>query len=114
MGTVAFLLLVLAVLAVAVEPLLLFRKLKRKTRSWLLGHAVALEVAVFVILLVLHKGTGWGMMVASASAVLVSIGFSALKKLDGYYTWQVIKMPKGRTRTIRVFVPGWLEKEEPK
>jgi len=53
-------------------------------------------------------------MVASASAVLVSIGFSALKKLDGYYTWQVIKMPKGRTRTIRVFVPGWLEKEEPK
>lgn len=106
--------LIFATLLVAVGPILLFRKMRPRIRAWLLGHAFVLEVVVFVGLLLLHKDTGWGIVLASVAVTFISVGFSILRKLDGYYEIRTLTFTNGKTRTVRVFVPGWLNKEEPK
>jgi hypothetical protein len=63
---------------------LLFAKLPRGTRLWLLGHALALDVAVTLLALAIHWGTVTGLMAAAVAGVMCSFATSAARRLWGY------------------------------
>lgn len=71
----------------------IFIKLPRRMTFWLLGHDVALDVSVVVLMTLVHWGTFTGLMAAAFAGLLCS-GFTSGAKWAFGYTSQ------GR------FVPG--------
>jgi len=63
---------------------LIFAKLPRSTRLWLLGHALMLDVTVTLLALAIHWGTVTGLMAAAMAGLMCSLATSAARKLWGY------------------------------
>ena len=63
---------------------LLLAKLPRRTALRVLKHDLALDLAVTVLVLLIHWGTFSGVMAATVAGLLTSLATSGLKKLVGY------------------------------
>ena len=61
-----------------------FIKLPLKWSLWLLGHHVATDVGVTVLVLVLHWGTITGLMSATVAGLICSVTTSVGRCLYGY------------------------------
>ena len=70
--------------AVALGLLVIFVKTGWRVRIWLLSHPVTVDLAVFLLLVVLHWGTFSGVMVATIGALIVSLVMSFGRWLFGY------------------------------
>ena len=62
----------------------IFVKLPRRTMLRWLRYDLLLDVAVTLIVLVIHFGSFSGVMAATFAGLLTSVGTSAAKKLFGY------------------------------
>lgn len=62
----------------------IFIKLPRRTMLRWLRYDAVLDVAVTLIVLVIHFGTFSGVMAATFAGLLTSVGTSLAKKLFGY------------------------------
>lgn len=69
---------------VALGLIFTFVKLSWRTRLLMLGHPLALDVGVFVLLNFLHWGTFSGVMVAATGALVCSGLISLGRKVFGY------------------------------
>ncbi len=63
---------------------LLLVKLPRRTALRVLKHDLALDVAVTLLVLIIHFGTFAGIMGATVAGLLMSLATSAAKRLIGY------------------------------
>jgi hypothetical protein len=59
-------------------------KLPLKTRLWLLGHDMMLDIVVSAIVLWIHWGTMTGLMAATVAGLLCAVCTGAAKRLWGY------------------------------
>lgn len=71
-------------LAVFIGLAFIFVKLRRTTMLRLLHRDMLLDVAVTLVVLVIHWGTFSGVMAATVAGLLTSIGTSVAKHLVGY------------------------------
>lgn len=71
-------------LFVALGLMVLMLKMPWKWRLRLLGNPVAVDVAVFTLLTLIHWGTFSGVMVATIGAFMCSVMLSAGRKLVGH------------------------------
>lgn len=71
-------------LAVFLGLTFIFIKLLRRTMLRLLNHDMWLDVAVTMIVLVIHWGTFSGVMAATVAGLLTSLATSMAKKAFGY------------------------------
>lgn len=62
----------------------IFFKLKRRTAFWLLGHHLALDVGVTVLMTLVHWGTFTGLMAAAFAGLCCSLFTSTGRWLFGY------------------------------
>lgn len=63
---------------------LIFVKLPRKTAFWLLGHDTALDIAVVVLMTLVHWGTFTGLMAAAFAGMMCSVFTWSAKTMFGY------------------------------
>jgi len=63
---------------------LLLVKLPRRTMLRVLRHDLKLDLAVTILVLLIHWGTFSGVMAATVAGLLTSITTSGLKRLVGY------------------------------
>ena len=63
---------------------LIFAKLPRRTMLRALKHDLMIDIAVTVLVLLIHWGTFEGVMAATIAGLLTSLGTSSLKRLVGY------------------------------
>jgi len=63
---------------------LLLVKLPRRTMLRVLKHDLKLDLAVTILVLLIHWGTFSGVMAATVAGLLTSITTSGLKRLVGY------------------------------
>lgn len=70
--------------AIFIALVFIFIKLPRRTMLRLLRHDLAIDVAVTLLVLVVHFGTFSGVMAATFAGLLTSMGTSAAKKCFGY------------------------------
>jgi hypothetical protein len=63
---------------------LILAKLPRRTMLRVLKHDLLLDIAVSLIVLMIHFGTFSGVMAATVAGLLTSLSTSGLKKLIGY------------------------------
>ncbi len=63
---------------------LILAKLPRRTMLRVLKHDLLLDIAVSLIVLMIHFGTFSGVMAATVAGLLTSLATSGLKKLIGY------------------------------
>jgi hypothetical protein len=63
---------------------LLLAKLPRRAALRLLKHDLTLDLAVTVLVLLIHWGTFSGVMAATVAGLLTSLATSSLKSLVGY------------------------------
>jgi nucleoside permease NupC len=63
---------------------LLLVKLQRRTMLRVLKHDLKLDLAVTILVLLIHWGTFSGVMAATVAGLLTSITTSGLKRLVGY------------------------------
>jgi hypothetical protein len=61
-----------------------FCKCGWKTRMWILSHALFIDIAVFILLNLIHWGTYSGVMVAAIASVMTSILLTLGRKMFGY------------------------------
>jgi hypothetical protein len=71
-------------LVVAIGLIVTFCKLSWRKRLLMLSHPVAMDIAVFALLCMLHWGTFSGVMVATIGALFCSISLSAGRWAFGY------------------------------
>jgi hypothetical protein len=71
-------------LVVAFGLLVVFWKLSWRARLRMLSYPVAMDVVVFIALVVLHWGTFSGVMVATVGALACSLVLGALRWAFGY------------------------------
>jgi nucleoside permease NupC len=71
-------------LMVFLGVLLLLAKLPRRMMLRALNHTFALDLAVSVLVLIIHWGTFSGVMAASVAGLLTSLATSGAKRLFGY------------------------------
>jgi len=71
-------------LAVFLGLAFIFIKLRRRTMLRLLNHDMWLDVAVTMIVLLIHWGTFSGVMAATVAGLLTSVGTTAAKRAFGY------------------------------
>ena len=62
----------------------IFIKLRRRTMLKLLGHDMAIDVAVTLLTLFIHWGSFSGVMAATFAGLLTSIGTSTAKRVFGH------------------------------
>jgi hypothetical protein len=72
-------------LLVAAGLLIVFSRLSWKLRIKMLSHPLAVDIAVFALLTVLHWGTFSGVMIASISAFFCSCLLTFGRRAFGYY-----------------------------
>ena len=58
-------------------------KLKWPQKMWIISHPVLMDIIVFIALLLIHWGTFSGVMIATFSALTVSVVLSAARKMYG-------------------------------
>ena len=63
---------------------LILAKLPRRTMLRVLKHDLLLDIAVSLIVLMIHFGTFSGVMAATVAGLLTSLATSGLKQLIGY------------------------------
>lgn len=63
---------------------LIFAKLPRRTMLKALKHDLKIDIAVSLLVLLIHWGTFSGVMAATVAGLLTSLGTSGLKKMFGY------------------------------
>ena len=63
---------------------LIFAKLPRRTMLKALKHDLKIDLAVSLLVLLIHWGTFSGVMAATVAGLLTSLGTSALKKMFGH------------------------------
>ena len=63
---------------------LIFAKLPRRTMLKALKHDLAIDMAVSLLVLLIHWGTFSGVMAATVAGLLTSLGTSGLKKMFGH------------------------------
>jgi NhaP-type Na+/H+ or K+/H+ antiporter len=63
---------------------LLLTKLPRRTALRVLRHDLALDLAVTLLVLLIHWGTFSGVMAATVAGLMTSLATSGLKRLVGY------------------------------
>jgi predicted cation transporter len=71
-------------LVVALGLCVTFWKLSWRARLRMLSHPVAMDIAVFALLVCLHWGTYSGVMVATVGALVCSMVLGALRWAFGY------------------------------
>lgn len=71
-------------LAIFLGLVFIFIKLPRRTMLRCLRYDVVLDVAVTLIVLVIHFGTFGGVMAATFAGLLTSVGTSLAKRVFGY------------------------------
>lgn len=62
----------------------LFIKLPRRVVFWLLGHSAWVDLAVTVLMTLIHWGTFTGLMAAAFAGLLCSIATASARRLFGY------------------------------
>jgi hypothetical protein len=63
---------------------LLLAKLPRRTALRVLKHDLALDLAVTVLVMLLHYGTYSGLVAATVAGLMTSLATSGLKRLVGF------------------------------
>lgn len=63
-----------------------FMKCSWRTRMKMLGHPLAMDIGVFILLCVLHWGSFYGIMAATGGALMCSVMITLGRKLFGYVT----------------------------
>jgi NhaP-type Na+/H+ or K+/H+ antiporter len=63
---------------------LIFAKLPRRTMLRALKHDAMIDLAVSLLVLLIHFGTFSGVMAATVAGLLTSLATSGLKKMFGY------------------------------
>ena len=63
---------------------LIFAKLPRRTMLKALKHDLKIDIAVSLLVLLIHWGTFSGVMAATVAGLLTSLGTSGLRKMFGY------------------------------
>ena len=71
-------------LAIFLGLVFIFIKLPRRVMLRWLHYDIVLDLAVTLIVLVIHFGTFSGIMAATFAGLLTSVGTSAAKRLFGY------------------------------
>lgn len=71
-------------IVVALGLIVTFCKLSWRNRLRMLSHPVAMDIAVFALLTMLHWGTFSGVMVATIGALFCSMSLSAGRWAFGY------------------------------
>jgi nucleoside permease NupC len=71
-------------LAIFLGLVLLFVKLPRRMMLRWLRYDVAIDIAVTLLVLIIHFGTFSGVMAATFAGLLTSVGTSAAKRLFGF------------------------------
>lgn len=69
---------------VALGLVFTFFKLNWKWRLKMLGRPLIMDLSIFVILFLMHRGTFSGVMVAATGALITSALISAGRKMFGY------------------------------
>lgn len=70
--------------AVFMGVALIFAKLPRRAMLKALKHDLKIDIAVSLLVLLIHWGTFSGVMAATVAGLLTSLGTSGLKKMIGY------------------------------
>jgi len=70
--------------AIFLGVVFIFIKLRRRTMLRLLHYDMAIDVAVTLLVLIIHFGTFSGVMAATFAGLLTSVGTSAAKRMFGY------------------------------
>ena len=70
--------------AIFLGVVFIFIKLRRRTMLRLLHYDMAIDVAVTLLVLVVHFGTFSGVMAATFAGLLTSVGTTAAKKILGH------------------------------
>ena len=71
-------------LAIFLGLVFIFIKLRRRTMLRLLGHDMAIDVAVTLLTLFIHWGSFAGVMAATFAGLFTSIGTSTAKRVFGH------------------------------
>lgn len=71
-------------IAIFLSLVFILAKLPRRLMLRALRHDIAIDVAVTVLVLIVHWGTFSGVMAATFAGLLTSVGTSAAKRLFGY------------------------------
>lgn len=71
-------------IVVALGLLVMLAKLPWRIKLWMTSHPVAMDIAVFVFLAMIHWGTFSGVMVATIGAFFCSLVLSLARRLIGY------------------------------
>jgi nucleoside permease NupC len=71
-------------LAVFLGLAFVFAKLRRRTMLYLLHHDLWVDIAVTLIVLLIHWGTFSGVMAATVAGLLTSMATTAAKRLIGH------------------------------
>lgn len=85
-------------IVVGIGLLVVYARLSMAKRIWINSHPLLMDIAVFVLLNILHWGSFAGTMVAATGALFCSIAISVTRRLHGY-------IDKSGT-----FVPGWVQR----
>ena len=84
----------------------LFFKLPRKTAFWLLGHHLALDIGVTVLMTIVHWGTFTGLMGAAFAGLMCSLFTSTARWTFGYTERRVFYAGNER-RSTQVLDRRW-------
>lgn len=71
-------------LCVGLGLVVILAKAPWRTKITMASHPAKMDLAVFVLLLLLHWGTFSGVMVATIGALMVSLVLSTFRKVYGY------------------------------
>ena len=69
---------------VALGLIFIFYKCGWKSRMWMLSHPLAMDIAVFSVLNLIHQGTFSGVMVAAVGSLVCSGCITIGRKVYGY------------------------------
>lgn len=108
MDSIGFILFI--ALAAFVGPVFIFSRFEKRTAARVLSYPVLLDIGIFVLMFAIHGGSFAGAAVATLSALCGSVTITILRRYYGYYAKQPVII-KGKTKKVKVFVPGWAQKE---
>ncbi len=71
-------------IVVGIGLLVVYARLSAAKRIWINSHPLFIDIAVFVLLNILHWGSFAGTMVAATGALFCSIAISITRRCHGY------------------------------
>lgn len=72
-------------IVVGIGLLVVYARLSMAKRIWINSHPLFMDIAVFVLLNMLHWGSFAGTMVAAVGALFCSLAIGVTRRWHGYY-----------------------------